>query len=215
MSEYKVCPVCMSGHLIPNFYSSTSSYKNVTFTIDSFEHSICSTCNTSLADSEQSKRNKTLVIDFRRTVDGLLTTNEVLKIRKKLKLNQKDASKIIGGGGIAFAKYESGRINQSVAVDSLLRLLDDKPELLATLKEYKSTRELATKITTEIFLQVTPHTAPCSATGEHRPRAPFSAFFEKVAEVSEAALSFCGISQVAQLPQRSEKNRALIFGDLY
>lgn len=175
MEHFKACPICCSGHLVPEHYSDEISYKNVRINIERFEHSVCSHCETSLTDSNQSKTNKLLVSDFRRIVDGLLPSYEIHRIRKKLKLNVKDASKIIGGGGIAFSKYETGVVNQSLAVDNLLRVLDENPALLTTLESYRKQRELASSISTEIFVSF----GPGPRVSEHQP-VPLLDFAEKV-----------------------------------
>lgn len=152
MEHLKTCPICCSGNLITEHYSDEISYKNVRVNIALFEHSVCSHCETSLTDAAQSKSNKLLINDFRRIVDGLLPSYEINRIRKKLKLNIKEASKVIGGGGVAFSKYETGVINQSLAVDNLLRVLDDNPALLRKLDGYRKQRELAASIPAEIFV---------------------------------------------------------------
>jgi HTH-type transcriptional regulator/antitoxin MqsA len=70
------------------------------------------------------KNNQLKLTNFKRTVDKLLTTNELKRIRKKLELTQKDASEIFGGGIRAFYKYETGENTQSKSLDILLRLID-------------------------------------------------------------------------------------------
>ena len=67
-------------------------------------------------------------------VDGLLDPAQILRIRKKLKLTQKRAGEIIGGGANAFQKYEAGDVVASRAMSHLLRLLDRHPELLAEIE---------------------------------------------------------------------------------
>lgn len=69
-------------------------------------------------------------------VDGLLDPETVRRIRKRLKLTQKDAGRLIGGGPNAFQKYESGEILVSKAITSALLLLDRDPDSLAILKEH-------------------------------------------------------------------------------
>jgi len=67
-------------------------------------------------------------------VDGLLLPETVKRIRKRLKLTQKAAGTIIGGGPNAFQKYESGEVLISKAIASALLLLDSNPDGLAILK---------------------------------------------------------------------------------
>ncbi|WP_417769333.1 type II toxin-antitoxin system MqsA family antitoxin [Stappia sp.] len=60
--------------------------------------------------------------------DKLLTPDQVRAIRRKLRLSQRDAGLVIGGGPRAFQKYESGEVLVSRGIASALRLLDRHPE---------------------------------------------------------------------------------------
>jgi putative zinc finger/helix-turn-helix YgiT family protein len=69
-------------------------------------------------------------------VEGLLEPQAVRRIRKRLKLTQKDAGRLIGGGPNAFQKYESGDVLPSHAVTSALLLLNRDPKGLEVLKRH-------------------------------------------------------------------------------
>ncbi len=58
----------------------------------------------------------------------------IRRIRKKLKLTQEEAGRIIGGGKRAFQKYESGKVPPSDAAIGLLEILDRHPEEVETLR---------------------------------------------------------------------------------
>lgn len=66
---------------------------------------------------------------------GLLEPSDVRRIRRKLKLSQRDASARLGGGPAAFQKYEAGDVLVSQAMSNLLRLLDRDPSLLDILSQ--------------------------------------------------------------------------------
>ncbi|MCM5557736.1 type II toxin-antitoxin system MqsA family antitoxin [Pleomorphomonas sp. JP5] len=66
---------------------------------------------------------------------GLLEPSDVRRIRRKLKLSQRDASARLGGGPAAFQKYEAGDVLVSQAMSNLLRLLDRDPSLLDVLSQ--------------------------------------------------------------------------------
>jgi len=57
-------------------------------------------------------------------------SKELLRIRKKLGLTQKEAAAIFGGGVNAFSRYERGEIEPNASTRKLLHLLDKHPELL-------------------------------------------------------------------------------------
>jgi HTH-type transcriptional regulator/antitoxin MqsA len=79
-----------------------------------------------------------LLSDFRATLDGYLTSVEVRRIRKKLGLTQKRAEEILGGEPKAFSRYESGAARPPRSMDTLLRLLDQHPELLHEIPKGKA-----------------------------------------------------------------------------
>lgn len=49
-----------------------------------------------------------LILTEKARIDGLLTPGEIKQIRMKLKLTQKQAATIFGGGVNAFNRYEKG-----------------------------------------------------------------------------------------------------------
>jgi len=61
---------------------------------------------------------------------GIMAPDEIVTIRKKLRLSQKRASQLLGG---AFHEYESGKVSISVPMSNLLRLLDNDPKRLKEL----------------------------------------------------------------------------------
>lgn len=66
---------------------------------------------------------------------GTLSAAEVKGIRSKLKLSQREAGKLLGGGPRAFQKYESGEVGASVPMSKLLRLLAKDPKRLKELQD--------------------------------------------------------------------------------
>jgi HTH-type transcriptional regulator/antitoxin MqsA len=62
------------------------------------------------------------------------TGEELRRIRKKLRINQAEASRLTGGGHNAFSRYETGKVVPVPAVINLFRLLDRHPEEVETLR---------------------------------------------------------------------------------
>ncbi len=62
----------------------------------------------------------------------------VRQARKRLKLSQEEAGRIIGGGKRAFQKYESGATPPSDAAVGLIELLIRHPEELETLRAIRA-----------------------------------------------------------------------------
>lgn len=61
----------------------------------------------------------------------------VKAVRKKLRLTQEEAGRIIGGGRRAFQKYESGATPPSDAAVGLIELLDRHPEDVEMLRQLR------------------------------------------------------------------------------
>ncbi len=69
----------------------------------------------------------------------------VKAVRKKLKLTQEEAGRIIGGGRRAFQKYESGATPPSDAAVGLLEILARHPEEVETLRRLRTATPTAGK----------------------------------------------------------------------
>ena len=54
----------------------------------------------------------------------------LVRVRKKLKLTQRQTAQLTGGGHNAFSRYERGEASPLPAVVNLFRLLDKHPSLL-------------------------------------------------------------------------------------
>lgn len=70
--------------------------------------------------------------EMKAEAESVLKADEVRRIRTRLKLSQRRAGEILGGGPRAFQKYESGEVVVSRPMANLLLLLDRDP---ARLKE--------------------------------------------------------------------------------
>lgn len=124
-NSQKICPICDEGTLSTTSHKQGVSYKSNVQLLDGFMHSECSNCGAVITDSEQARNNKRIVIAYQKRIEGLLTGLEVRSVRKKLNLTQAEASKIFGGGPVAFSKYESDDVTQSEAMDKLIRLTSE------------------------------------------------------------------------------------------
>lgn len=118
------CPACDEGSLIPSLASKTYKYKDNSFKLDNIEISNCDNCGVELMTPEQYKVNSKSVLEHKRTLDGLLSSSDIKRIRKSKGLTQMSASVVFGGGVNSFSKYERSEVMQSFAMDKLLRLTD-------------------------------------------------------------------------------------------
>ncbi len=71
-------------------------------------------------------------------VEGIPSPSTIRRVRKKLKLSQREAGGILKVGESAFDKYERGLVEPSGPTSQLLRLLDRHPELIEELRQQAS-----------------------------------------------------------------------------
>lgn len=67
-------------------------------------------------------------------IEGVPAPATIRRVRKKLKLSQREAGGLLKVGENAFDKYERGLIEPSGPTSQLLRLLDQHPELVEELR---------------------------------------------------------------------------------
>ena len=125
-TDNAICRICGEGHLHSLVRKNSVEYKGTQAEID-LVYSVCDTCGSEQATGDHLRANKRALIRFKKTVDGLLTGEEVRTIREMLKLSQADAAKVFGGGPVAFSKYENDDVAQSEAMDKMIRLAAELP----------------------------------------------------------------------------------------
>ena len=134
----KNCPVC-NGKLEYMKKDIVYMYKGEEIMI-SQPCEYCLQCDESFLSPLDIKATKRDIVDFKRSVDHLLRTEEIKKIRKKLNLTQQEASRIFGGGIRSFYKYETGENNPHRSLDILLRLIDQKKIDLDDVRQFSEAR---------------------------------------------------------------------------
>lgn len=89
----------------------------------------------SLHTREDTKVSDRALSALKAKVERLMDADEVRRVRRKLRLSQREAGRIVGGGPNAFQKYESGEILPSRAISNFLRVLERHPEEVSRLRE--------------------------------------------------------------------------------
>jgi HTH-type transcriptional regulator/antitoxin MqsA len=105
------------------------TYKNIEFTIDQ-PALWCEACGEGVIDGKDSKAVMPLILSEKARIDGLLTPEEIKRVRIKLKLTQKQAAAIFGGGVNAFNRYEKGKLPIPRPLSLLLTVLRNHPNQL-------------------------------------------------------------------------------------
>jgi HTH-type transcriptional regulator/antitoxin MqsA len=129
------CPVCGAAKLIADTRDLPYTYKGETTTIPAVTGEFCPACGESILDGAESERVMREMQAFTRQVNAAIVDPEfIVKVRKKLALDQREAAEIFGGGVNAFSRYENGKTKPPLALVKLLKVLDRHPELLNEIK---------------------------------------------------------------------------------
>jgi HTH-type transcriptional regulator / antitoxin MqsA len=131
MSKYRQCPECGEKGIkgMHSFQGESMTLNDQVTRIADLSGWRCVSCGTVELDANSVSRyaaaSDALIHQRRREQQA-----ELRRIRRKLKLTQKEAAALTGGGHNAFSRYERGEAQPMPAVMNLFRLLDRHPELL-------------------------------------------------------------------------------------
>lgn len=126
------CPEC--GHPMRyEKHDDVLTYKGQSRTIKTLGW-WCLHCGEAILSGEPLVAHEKAFQQFKAELDGVLGPAEVAKARAALKLSQRQASELLGGGPRSFQKYEAGTQAVSVAMSHLLRLLENDPSRLVELR---------------------------------------------------------------------------------
>lgn len=125
------CENCGKAELIHDVRDVKYIYKGVSTILPHVEGDFCPACDEELLGPEESRRTMDLMLAFNREVNASgVDPVFIMMVRKKLKLDQRQAGEIFGGGVNAFSRYELGKTKPPLATVKLLKILNNHPELL-------------------------------------------------------------------------------------
>lgn len=129
------CPTCGEAELAHDTRDQPYSYKGEATTIPAVTADWCPACGESITDPSETRRTMALMQAWNKRVNATrIDPLYITIVRKKLKLGQREAAEIFGGGVNAFSRYETGKTKPALAVVKLLKVLDRHPELLDEIK---------------------------------------------------------------------------------
>jgi HTH-type transcriptional regulator/antitoxin MqsA len=131
----KICVCCEAEHEMVPFANETHQvvFRDMKVDVEGLSGFRCGACGEIEYDQESAERyaaaGDALVLEARKALGS-----ELRRIRKKLRINQVEASELTGGGHNAFSRYETGKVMPTPAVVNLFRLLDRDPGAIKELK---------------------------------------------------------------------------------
>lgn len=99
------------------------------------EHLRCDHCGSEYVTPEQMERTQQRAVAAIRAEEGLLTPEDIVRIRRKYGLSQAQLEALLRTGPKTVVRWERGTVFQSAAADTLLRLLDRDPNVVSTLAQ--------------------------------------------------------------------------------
>lgn len=133
----ELCPICGHGQLSEQVITENFQYKGRKFSIPNYCIFSCDSCAEKIVSNQTLRETEKILTDFRRTIDGFLTSKEIKAIRKKFGKTQIEMADMLDVGKKTFARYENGQVTQSKAMDLFLRMLDDSPHSFFRIKTKK------------------------------------------------------------------------------
>jgi HTH-type transcriptional regulator/antitoxin MqsA len=125
------CPICAAAELAHGTRDLPYTYKGETTAIPAVAGDYCPACGENVLDAAESARVSAAMLAFNRQVNAsIVDPGFIVRVRKKLALDQREAAEIFGGGVNAFSRYENGKTRPPLALVKLLKVLDRHPELL-------------------------------------------------------------------------------------
>lgn len=128
VEEARQCPAC-GGKMVRETRRRLIRYKKLSAEIDQPAW-WCADCGEGVLDAQDSAIADRAFATLKARAEDVLGPEAVAKIRKRLKLTQRAAGRILGGGTRAFQRYEAGTVVVSQPMNNLLVLLDREPRRL-------------------------------------------------------------------------------------
>lgn len=129
------CPICLERKLVPDTRDILYTYKGESTVIPAVRGEFCPSCGESVLSAVESQRVSEAMLEFVKQVNASSVDPKfIVSVRKKLNLDQKEAAEIFGGGVNAFSRYETGKTKPPLALVKLLKLLNNHPELLDSVR---------------------------------------------------------------------------------
>ena len=132
-TEGMVCPLCEVGEIKQVSKDLEFEYKNEKISIQHHNVFECPNCTESFLNPKDERKLEKQLTDSRRKVDGLLTSDEIKKIRQQYDITQVQFAEVLRVAAKNFARYESGQATQGYAMDNLLRVMRSFPN---TIREF-------------------------------------------------------------------------------
>jgi len=136
--ERRTCSSCGEGEMSYGMHDITRIYDKHPITVPGVSGWYCSICKELEFEDEKSAKYYFDQVSELQQVIKNKQAEELRNIRKRLKLTQRQAAELFGGGANSFSDYERGIAKPARSTMILLNLLDHHPELLDELRSQQT-----------------------------------------------------------------------------
>ena len=133
--EKRQCATCGTPGMVYGRRNIAREFEGTTLTVPDMEGWFCTECGELEFDDPEEARDFFERVTALQKQERSRQAAELRAIRKRLKLTQRQAAELFGGGANAFSDYERGTTRPARATVLLLHLLDHHPELLQELRD--------------------------------------------------------------------------------
>ncbi len=131
-TEKRLCTCCMEEHEVKTvLVREHTTFKNIEVSYDA-TYFYCDVAEEFYADEQQMKENDVQLKDAYRKAEGLLTSSQIIEIRTKYGISQRDLSILLGWGGKTITRYEGHQV-QDKAHDTILKKINSDSEWFISL----------------------------------------------------------------------------------
>ena len=129
-----ICAECGYATRIERIAPFTFSHNGKQASIED-RQTFCPACGTIGYVGDQADRHELAVAAKIREIEGLLSAEDLRRIRQKYALRQTDMEAMLSVGPKTWTRWERGKVPQRKAADTLIRLIDEDPEVVRRLME--------------------------------------------------------------------------------
>lgn len=150
------CPICELGKWQPKSDDvHLIRHGRKTYRVTGLHYAICNKCGTRGYLPGQRKANRLLVQKFQETLPWYVSPSDVLAVREKYRLTQKQANEIFGGGSQGFSKWERGIASPAGPTARLIKTALKYPEVMRTLAKESGvelTEQIVSRDASQVFV---------------------------------------------------------------
>lgn len=128
------CPYCCKEVEYKVEKRSVENFKNIK--VDTFESvAICNECNSDLYVDEIENENNKRIYDIYRNKTNIINAQDIVELREKYNLSQRELTSILGFGKMTINRYERGKLPTKSQSDYIKFLIENEDKFILKAKE--------------------------------------------------------------------------------